>query len=96
MRIYEIEEVPVKPAAAPEPQTSDLVHQIEDWQRRFSEVVERMKKAIEIMAEEAGMFPCEHCGALTSEVVDVAAHSDEMGSETRVYCPKCVPVACPF
>ncbi len=94
MRIYSIEEV-VKSAPPPPPngdtEIGKLITQIDAWQSHYASVIDSMKKAIETLAALGGMFPCEHCGALTDEVISVAGHSDEMGYETTDHCRACLP-----
>jgi hypothetical protein len=54
-------------------------------------LVSRMYAAMDQVAEATGAYKCDYCGSYTLETIEVAAYSDEMGHESELHCPRCVP-----
>ena len=52
---------------------------------------QRMQKAMDLLAEACGAWHCECCGEWTTETIDVANYSDELGYEMQSHCRRCVP-----
>jgi hypothetical protein len=63
-----------------------------DLADRMQALIDRMYSAIDEIADAAGAWHCESCGAYTVEVISVANYSDEMGYETANHCARCLPV----
>jgi hypothetical protein len=57
----------------------------------IDQMVQRMQKAMDLLAEACGAWHCEHCGEWTTETIQVANYSDEMGYEMESHCARCVP-----
>jgi len=78
MSTIHVTAVQVKPVAVETP--SEIVAQL----------VARMKRALDAIAEEQGAFHCEHCGEWTLEVIEDVEQSDEFGTEYVERCARCV------
>jgi hypothetical protein len=57
----------------------------------LSGLVNRMYAAMDEIAEAAGAWHCDYCGEWTTETIDVANYSDELGYEMQSHCRRCVP-----
>ena len=78
-------EIPVyDPIAEAERVTAELSAHID-------QMCQRMQKAMDLLAEACGAWHCEHCGEWTTETIQVANYSDEMGYEMESHCARCVP-----
>ena len=58
---------------------------------RLQTLINRMHSAMNEIAEAAGAWHCEYCGDWTTETIDVANYSDELGYEMESHCRRCVP-----
>jgi hypothetical protein len=74
----------IKPVYNPAAEVAELQANIDD-------LMARMSRALDAIAEAAGAWHCEHCGEWTTETIQVANYSDEMGYEMESHCARCVP-----
>jgi len=74
----------IKPVYNPAAEVAQLQADIDD-------LVARMSAALDAIAEAAGAWHCEHCGEWTTDTIQVANYSDEMGYEMESHCARCVP-----
>jgi hypothetical protein len=74
----------IKPVYNPAAEVAELQADIDD-------LVARMSRALDAIAEAAGAWHCDHCGEWTTETIQVANYSDEMGYEMESHCRRCVP-----
>jgi hypothetical protein len=65
--------------------------EIAQLQADIDDLMARMSQALDAIAEAAGAWHCEHCGEWTTETIQVANYSDEMGYEMESHCRRCVP-----
>ena len=82
-------------ATKPAPVESRALDSIIEAQASLKLLVERMKAAMAVIAEEAGAYTCTYCGEYTTRTI-VRTDCDEFGESEGEYCPRCVSVPCPF
>jgi hypothetical protein len=75
---------PIDPIAEAERITAELSTHID-------QMVLRMQRALDTLAEACGAWHCDHCGSWTTEAIEVEDYSEELGRETDTHCPRCLP-----
>jgi hypothetical protein len=85
MQTYSLAPATVKPELKP------IADPLAEMQANIDDLVARMSSALDAIAEAAGAWHCECCGEWTTETIDVANYSDELGYEMQSHCRRCVP-----
>jgi hypothetical protein len=95
MSTYSTVPAVVNPQVNPEVQLEHTLAELDKAYKQLADelagLVNRMYTAMDQIAEAAGAWHCDHCGEWTTETVQVANYSDEMGYEMESHCARCVP-----
>jgi hypothetical protein len=86
-----------KYATQPAPVESEALDTLQQAQASLRELVSRLHRAMDAIAEEAGAYRCSYCGEWKTRTVTPTPATSSGESEGE-YCPRCAPATagCPF